>query len=150
MDIHEAVGLDGATAYEVSLAERKVEELRHLQKGDRMDEKPFEAVAAVSELTERAYELLVRPMLREMVPEWAAKAARAFHPLRAQRWMFSDKNPMLAGLPYFCVLGQVGSQARSQSNPMRQSEKLASDLITARWSVSRSARCGARSGFYQV
>src|SRR5437868_4405138 len=56
MDIHEAVGLDGATAYEVSLVERKVEDVRQLQKGDRMDEKPFEAVAAVSELTERAYE----------------------------------------------------------------------------------------------
>src|SRR6266404_5471259 len=47
MDIHEAVGLDGAPAYEVSLVERKVEDVRQLQKGDRMDEKPFEAVAAV-------------------------------------------------------------------------------------------------------
>ena len=151
MDIHEAVGLDGTTAYEVSLVERKVEDVRQLQKGDRMDEKPFEAVAAVSELTERAYELLVRPMLREMVPEWAAKTARAFHPLRAQRWMFSDKNPMLAGLPYLAFSARSGRKAASESNPMRQREKLASDLITASLDLYRDLRDAAReAAFYQI
>jgi hypothetical protein len=151
MDIHEAVGLDGATAYEVSLAERKVEEVRQLQKRDRMDEKPFEAVAAVSELTERAYELLVRPMVREMVPEWAAKTARAFHPLRAQRWMFSDKNPMLAGLPYLAFSARSGRKAASESNPMRQREKLASDLIAASLDLYRDLRDAAReAAFYQI
>ncbi len=151
MDIHEAVGLDGAPAYEVSLVERKVGDVRQLQKGDRMDEKPFEAVAAVSELTERAYELLVRPMLREMVPEWAAKTARAFHPLRAQRWMFSDKNPMLAGLPYLAFSARSGRRAASESNPLRQREKLASDLITASLDLYRDLRDAAReAAFYQI
>ena len=41
--------------YDVTLVERKVEDLRTLQKYDRVDEKPFEAVAAISELYERAY-----------------------------------------------------------------------------------------------
>jgi pimeloyl-ACP methyl ester carboxylesterase len=151
MDIHEAVGLDGSIAYEVSLAERKVEEVRQLQKRDRMDEKPFEAVAAVSELTERAYELLVRPMVREMVPEWAAKAARELHPLRAQRWMFSDKNPMLAGLPYLAFSARSGRKSASEANPMRQREKLASDLIMASLDLYRDLRDAAReAAFYQI
>jgi hypothetical protein len=116
-----------------------------------MDEKPFEAVAAVSELTERAYELLVRPMLREMVPEWAAKAAREFHPLRVQRWMFSDKNAMLAGLPYLAFSAKSGRKAASESNPMRQYEKLASDLLTASLDLYRDLRDAAReAAFYQV
>jgi len=116
-----------------------------------MDEKPFEAVAAVSELTERAYELLVRPMLREMVPEWAAKTARAFHPLRAQRWMFSDKNPMLGGLPYLAFSARSGRKAASASNPMRQREKLVSDLITASLDLYRDLRDAAReAAFYQI
>jgi len=151
MDIHEAVGLDGSTAYEVSLAERKVEEVRQLQKRDRLDEKPFEAVAAVSELTERAYELLVRPMVREAVPEWAAKAAREFHPLRAQRWMFSDKNPMLAGLPYLAFTARSGRKAAGESNAMRQREKLASELITATLDLYRDLRdAGREAAFYQI
>src|SRR5437867_1242012 len=46
MDIHEVAALDGSPTYEVSLAERKVEDLRERKKDARMDEKPFEAVAA--------------------------------------------------------------------------------------------------------
>ena len=66
-----------------------------MQKYDRVDEKPFEAVAALSELTERAYSLLARPFVRELSPEWLAKLRREFHPLRVQRWALSDRNPFL-------------------------------------------------------
>src|SRR4029453_12540756 len=45
MNIDERVGDDGEVKYEVTLVERKVEDLRTLQKYDRVDEKPFEAVA---------------------------------------------------------------------------------------------------------
>ena len=75
MEIHETTGADGTVEYDVTLHERKLEDLKRLQKYDRVDEKPFEAVAALSELTERAYELLVRPAVREATPEWLAKAA---------------------------------------------------------------------------
>ena len=61
MEIHETTGADGTVEYDVTLHERKLEDLKRLQKYDRVDEKPFEAVAALSELTERAYALLVRP-----------------------------------------------------------------------------------------
>ena len=76
MEIHETVGADGTVEYDVTLHERKLEDLKRLQKYDRVDEKPFEAVAALSELTERAYELLVRPAVREATPEWLAKVLR--------------------------------------------------------------------------
>ena len=45
-----AAGRTARSTYEVTLVERKVEDLRKLQKYDRVDEKPFEAVAALSEL----------------------------------------------------------------------------------------------------
>src|SRR4030095_5063232 len=95
MNIDERMGDDGEVKYDVTLVERKVEDLRSLQKYDRVDEKPFEAVAAISELFERAYSLLVRPFVRDATPEWFAKALRDFHPLRVQYWAISDKNPML-------------------------------------------------------
>ena len=68
MDIEEHAGDDGEVNYDVTLVERKVEDLRTLQKYDRVDEKPFQAVAAMSELLERAYSLLVRPYVRDATP----------------------------------------------------------------------------------
>src|SRR5437879_11371745 len=100
MEIEEIQKPDGEVEYDVSLHERRLEDLKKLQKYDRVDEKPFEAVAALSELTERAYELLVRPAVREAMPEWAAKMLREWHPLRVQRWMLSDRNPCLAALTF--------------------------------------------------
>ena len=50
MEIHETTGADGTVEYDVTLHERKLEDLKRLQKYDRVDEKPFEAVAALSEL----------------------------------------------------------------------------------------------------
>ena len=54
-----------ASVPEFADLERTLEDLRKMQKYDRVDEKPFEAVAALSELTERAYELLARPIVRQ-------------------------------------------------------------------------------------
>ena len=111
MDIEEHFDKDGEVTYEVTLKERKVEDLRALQKFDRVDEKPFQAVAALSELLERAYSLLARPFVRQMSPEWLAKARRHMHPLRVQYWAFSDKNPFLWALPYLADRCRAQSQA---------------------------------------
>ena len=60
-----------------------------LNRFERADEKPFEAVAAVSEFNQRAYELFAQPFVQAMSNEYTAKLARQFHPLRFQRWAFS-------------------------------------------------------------
>ena len=112
MHIEEHVQEDGGEVrYDVTLVERKVEDLRSLPKNDRVDEKPFQAVAAMSELLERAYSLLVRPYVREAAPEWFAKALRDFHPLRVQYWALSDKNP------WMWPLAGIAASTRSQRRP---------------------------------
>ena len=68
-----------------------------MQKYDRVDEKPFEAVAALSELTERAYELLARPIVRQLAPEWFAKAAAGIP--SAARAALGDLRPQPAASP---------------------------------------------------
>ena len=115
----------------MTLHERKVEDLRALQKYDRVDEKPFEAVAALSELPERAYSLLVRPFVREMTPEWLAKALRELHPLRVQYWALSDKNPLLWALPY------AGGRGAARNRKPRAADN--DRLDASRSSVSESS-----------
>src|SRR5690349_7426491 len=151
MEIHETAGADGNVEYDVTLHERKLEDLKRLQKYARVDEKPFEAVAALSELNERAYELLVRPMVREAMPEWLGKVLREWHPLRVQRWWFSDRNPLLAGLPAMAAAARTYRRPRSADNLGRRAELLASEYVNAALDLYRDLRDAAsEAAFFEV
>jgi pimeloyl-ACP methyl ester carboxylesterase len=151
MEIHETTGADGTVEYDVTLHERKLEDLKRLQKFDRVDEKPFEAVAALSELTERAYELLVRPAVREATPEWFAKLLREWHPLRVQRWWFSDRNPMVAGLPQAAAMARAYRRPRSPDNGGRRAEQLFSEYVSASLDLYRDIRdATSEAAFFEV
>ena len=151
MEIHEIQHADGEMSYDVTIHERSLEALRKLQKFDRVDEKPFEAVAALSELTERAYELLVRPAVRDAVPEWAARVLREWHPLRAQRWMLSDRNPLLAGVPAAAAMARAWRQPRNEGNAGRRAERYGSAVVSASLDLWRDLRDAAsEAAFFQI
>jgi hypothetical protein len=150
MEIREIAGPNG-TEYDVTLHERTLESLKKLQKFDRVDEKPFEAVAALSELTERAYELLLRPAVREMAPDWAAKLLRDFHPLRVQRWALSDRNPLMAMLAPLAALTRANRHPRSKDNLARHAEHFFSASTSAALDLYRDLRdAGREAAFYYV
>ena len=151
MEIDETTGPDGEPQYDVTLHERRLEDLKRMQRFDRVDEKPFEAVAALSELYERAYELLVRPLIRDTMPEWLAKLMREWHPLRAQRWMFSDRNPWLAYLPQLAAAARANRRPRSPDNLDRQAEHLYAECTSAALDLYRDLRDAAsEAAFFEV
>ena len=140
MHIEEQHGADGEITYDVTLRERKVEDLRTLQKYNRVDEKPFEAVAALSELLERAYSLLARPFVRALTPEWFAKVARDFHPLRVKHWSVSDKNPWLWALPHAADLVKRQRVQRGADNDLLKGEQMFSSAMSASLDLYRDLR----------
>ncbi|MEO8676846.1 MAG: DUF3141 domain-containing protein, partial [Casimicrobiaceae bacterium] len=151
MDIKERPGRRGAVAYDVTIVERTLEDLRKMQKYDRVDEKPFEAVAALSELTERAYELLARPLVRQLSPDWLAKLRRELHPLRVQRWAISDRNPLLWWLPYAATTVQANRKPRHDDNLLASAGKAASEGVSAALDLYRDVRDAlAEAAFFQV
>ncbi|HVE49205.1 MAG TPA: DUF3141 domain-containing protein [Casimicrobiaceae bacterium] len=151
MDIRENVASDGSVEYDVTIVERTLEDLRKLQKHDRVDERPFEAVAALSELTERAYELLARPLVRNATPVWLAKWMRDFHPLRVQRWAMSDRNPWFAAIAPLADAVRAYRQPRSDDNLLLPYERLVSESIIASLDLYRDLRdASAEALFFQV
>src|SRR5215831_8298958 len=67
MAIHERKNGNGKVTYEVEFQERSLEDVAaRLNRFQRADEKPFEAVAAVSEFNQRAYELFAQPLVRSL------------------------------------------------------------------------------------
>ncbi len=151
MKIHETRNSDGKIEYEVTMEERRLEDLRRLNRLERRDEKPFEVVAEVSALGERAYTLFARPFIRPLVNEGTAELGRVFHPLRWQRWAFSALNPLLAPLPALASVAKAGRQVAPPDNPYRQFEKAISNTITAGLDLYRDLRDARMEAlFFQI
>jgi hypothetical protein len=118
---------------------------------EREDEKPFAAVNAIAEFNQRAYELFGRPVVKAFANEYGAKLSRVLHPLRAQRWAFSDLNPALWWLEPVAKAVKEHRNATSAEHPMRELETLASELTSAALDCQRALRDAfAEATFFQI
>jgi pimeloyl-ACP methyl ester carboxylesterase len=141
MQIAEHKGADGKPVYEVSFVEHRLEDIAaRLNRFKRADEKPFEAVSAVSEFNQRAYELFAQPLIQAMSNDYGAKLAREFHPLRFQRWAISDLNPWLGWLGPVAQAVKAQRQAVGPDDMRRKAERMGSELISASLDYYRAMR----------
>jgi len=142
----------GKPSYEVSFVELQLEDIvKRLNRFERDDEHPFEAMNAVSELNQRAYELFGRPLVQALASEEGAQLQRIFHPLRWQRWALSDLNPWMWWLAPAAGLAKAQRQALAADHPARRAEGLVSGLASASldgWRAMRDAV--AEAGFFQI
>ncbi|MEX3951592.1 DUF3141 domain-containing protein [Paraburkholderia sp. EG287B] len=142
MEIAERGSEDGKTEYDVSFREYRLEDIAvRLNRFERSDEQPFEAVKRVSELNQRAYELFLQPWVRAWSNETTANLQRQFHPLRAQRWALSDLNPWLAwlGPAAEAVRAKRHAEAREDTR-LREFEHYGSEMISASLDFYRAMR----------
>lgn len=141
MKIIESKSDDGKVRYDVEFIEHRLEEIiGRLNRLKRADEKPFEAVAAASDFNQRAYELFAQPLVQALSNEAIAKAVRDFHPLRFQRWVFSDQNPWLWWLKPTAGSVKEHRQPAEPEQPFRRVEKMVSALVSASFDLYRDVR----------
>jgi hypothetical protein len=141
MEIAERKGEGGKTEYDVSFRERRLEEVKErFNRFERVDERPFEAVKQVSDFNQRAYELFAQPFVQAMANDTTASMLRAFHPLRAQRWMFSDYNPWLAWLGPAADAVRAARKPDTETSVLRRAEHCGSDMISASLDFYRAMR----------
>jgi hypothetical protein len=141
MEISEKPGKNGEPEYEVSFREHSLEELtKRINRFKRVDEKPFEAVAKVSEFNQNAYDLFVKPWLQPLGSETGAEWQRRMHPLRAQRWMLSDINPFAWWMGPAASVVKANRKAVAADAPTRKAERALSDLASASLDYYRAIR----------
>jgi len=152
MAIEERKGKGGAPEYEVQFREVRLEDVvARLNRFERADEKPFEAVAAISEFNQRAYELFMQPLVQASANEVTAKLRRQFHPLRMQRWALSDLNPWLAWLGPAAEAVRGQRKAADKANPLGRFERAASSALSASLECYRAMRDAAsEAAFFQT
>ena len=152
MQIAEPKDTNGTPTYDVSFVELRLEEIAaRLNRFKRVDERPFEAVKVVADFNQRAYELFGRPLVKPLSNEYAAKVAREFHPLRLQRWAFSDLNPWLWWLGPAAEAVKTQRQALGPNDPARKLESAVSELTSASLDCYRALRdANAEAAFFQI
>jgi hypothetical protein len=97
--------------YLVRFERRTLDDIRGLEQ-TRADERPFEAVARVSEITEGFYRTFMSPWVRACVNETSAEALRNLHPNRLQYSLWSDRNPWMA------VVKELAESVRRHRRPV--------------------------------
>jgi pimeloyl-ACP methyl ester carboxylesterase len=144
MEITQHAGADGEPEYEVEFRERELAEVAEkLNRFERSDEKPFEAVEAISEFNQRAYELFARPFVQALSNESSAELMRRFHPLRVQHWAFSDLNPWLAWVGPVADYVRGHRRGVEDEHPLRQLENAGSEVLSATLDLYRGVRDAA-------
>jgi pimeloyl-ACP methyl ester carboxylesterase len=152
MAIKERKSADGRVEYEVEFREHRLEDIAaRLNRFERADEKPFEAVAEISEFNQRAYELFLQPLIQSTSNEFTAKLGRQFHPLRFQRWSLSDLNPWLAWLGPAAQLVKSQRQSINKDNTLLKVEQAMSATISASLEYYGAVRDAAsEAAFFQT
>ena len=86
-----------------------------------------------------------------MVNEKTAELGRNLHPLRVQRWLFSDINPIMWPVGVMASKVEADRKPASQDNPFRRLEEMGSEMITAFWNFYRDMRdAESESAFFQI
>jgi pimeloyl-ACP methyl ester carboxylesterase len=152
MEIVEKKDSSGKPVYDVRFHERRLEEvIERLNRFKRADEKPFEAVVAVSEFNQRAYDLFAQPLVQAMSNEYTAKLSRSLHPLRAARWAWSDLNPWLAWLGPAAVAVKAQRSSVAADHPLRKLEERGAEILSASLDCYREVRDAvSEAAFFQV
>jgi hypothetical protein len=142
MDIKEHKGAGGRVDYEVEFRERRLEDIGALiNRFKRADEQAFDAVVAVSDFNQRAYELFARPLVQAMSNEYTAKLAREFHPLRFQNWALSSRmNPWMSWLAPAAETVKANRQAVADDDPLRRAEHAGAEIVSAALDYYRALR----------
>ena len=139
MKIEDFVGEGVHRSFTVSFHKRTLDDIRALDDG-RDDEAPFAAVARASEMQAEAYDVGLRPMVKAMVNPILAEQSRALHPARAQRALFSSRNPMVKPLQQMAEQAKAERRPVAADNPFMQVERVWADLVEQSLDMARDMR----------
>ncbi len=141
MQINDLPSDDGGVEQQVEFIPKRLEDvMERLNWAQRRDEVAFDAAAEVAEFNQRAYELFGRPLVKAIANEPAAELSRTLHPLRVERWAFSDLNPWTAWLAPAAESVRESRQPVSPDNVLRRAESGFSELVSASLDTYRVLR----------
>ncbi len=117
----------------------------------RDDEELFTEVAQMSNINTEIYDRFIRPAIQQISTPESASLMRESHPLRTQRVVFSDKNPIMPMLDQTVATLVEERKPASPDNPFIMGEKMMSELIETQLNLYRNLRDSlTESSFFSI
>lgn len=129
----------GMPDYKVRFEERTLKDIMSLGT-DVKSEKAFMTVAKISRLNDNFYETFIGPWVRMWTTEFSAEMLRQLHPLRMQRYMFSDLNPFLFPVKVMAQIVRENRHPVSDDNPFLAMQNNVSESVKNVLDVYRQIR----------
>ncbi len=114
------------------------------------DETDFSVVAKVSEANDNMYQLFMRPWIKLWTTELSAEMIRYMHPLRTQRYLFADINPLMRPVKNIASMVRQSRKPASKDNPFLAMEKAFSDYIDGVLDIYRDNRDLNQEALFQM
>ena len=114
--------------YKVKFEPRDIQDIMAYDDGDE-DEEAFKHVAVISELNDKFYQAFLRPFVRSFVTKTSGEVMRQLHPLRTQRYLMSDLNPLLVPVKTAAPYIRENRRPLSDGNFFSEMEKSFSRYI---------------------
>lgn len=114
--------------HEVEFVERSMEDILHMGDGFE-DEQAFSSVSAVSKLNDKLYQDYLSPWVRIFSTDFSAEFLKQTHPLRFQRYGFSDLNPFMIPFASMAEIARKNRKPVMEENVFLKMEAGISDLI---------------------
>ncbi len=149
MVITEEAGTEYEQTRHVAFKERDMSDILKLDDG-LDDEKAFSPVAAISRFNDKLYLMFISPLVRMMISEPLAELIRQLHPLRTQRYFFSDGNLMLLPLKYFAPWIKHYRRPVNEDNPLLHLEKTIAMTIASSLDQFRHYRDKYQEHFFKL
>lgn len=130
---------EGQSKHQVTFEARTMGELLSHDE-TREEEAAFTPVSRLSDLNIELYDMFVRPFVRSMVNEQTAQAMFQSHPLRRDRRMLSDRNPLLWGMSYWAKMAEQYRKPMADDNVFRGLERLNSAAINNAFDLFKDSR----------
>jgi pimeloyl-ACP methyl ester carboxylesterase len=137
--LYEMVLEQGTERVHIKFAPRTVDDILSLDDG-RRDEEMFAAVARLSELSAELYDIFLRPLVRAAVTEQSASLFFRTRPMRMERALISDRNPLMAPVAGLAETVRSDRQPVANDNPFLAMEKLIAQQIEQNWNMFRDLR----------
>ena len=117
--------------YNVRIVERGLEDIVALGGNSTEDEREFEAVAQLSEISKSFYATFVQPWIKPFVTSQVVAGMNRMQPLRLGYALSSDKNPLMRAVAPLAEKARANRKAANPDNPFLKKQEQVSDMMTA-------------------
>ncbi len=125
--------------YDVHFEPRTMEDILDLDDGLK-NEEAFFLANTISRANDGMYRLILRPWVRAGISHHTAEMIRQMHPLRSERYAFSDLNPFMQPVKHLAETVKPYRQSISAENPFLAMETIFSEAVQTGLNYYRDMR----------